>query len=202
MIHSGTFGLHLRVPSPLSFPPVFFLSDSQYGQQLRAFVQEQHYCDGYVWKYSDDSLAMDDDDNPLGELNMAEKILLPIFFLLLLIAITWLYVAIYYDKLAQCFPCLPPDEYEWQRRLKSMEESEEDARKDIARYSTQPSPMSRSANISAHNSSTSLYLLSRPLGQSSDRLDRMASMWKETSDDTERDDKGFRLSADTPLIIR
>ena len=46
-------GFSLVVPSPLGFPPVFYRSDSLYGQQLRSFVIEQNYTYGYSWHYDE-----------------------------------------------------------------------------------------------------------------------------------------------------
>lgn len=54
MISSDSRGaFSLTVPAPLGFPPVFYKSDSVYGQQLRSFVVEQNYTYGYSWSYDE-----------------------------------------------------------------------------------------------------------------------------------------------------
>lgn len=44
-----TSGLQMEVPAPIGFPPAFYKKGSSYGAELRAFLVEQGYTDGYNW---------------------------------------------------------------------------------------------------------------------------------------------------------
>lgn len=52
----------ITVPAPLGFPPVFYLENSVAGLQLRDFVLDRGYTEGYAWDYDekDDSSKSND----------------------------------------------------------------------------------------------------------------------------------------------
>lgn len=143
MVHSGDGRyLHLRVPTPVGFPGVFYRQGSLYGNQLRAFVMEQGYDDGFNWEYNDDPPPdADDDYDPIGTLTLSEKILIPLFFLLLLASLAWLFMAFYHETLAACFPacCAGDDQQTVYLSQASRRVVDKIDPVDIPRYSTHSS---------------------------------------------------------------
>eukprot|EP00981_Chlorochromonas_danica_P010287 scaffold3079_cov187-Ochromonas_danica.AAC.14 len=106
--------MHLRVPTPMGFPAVFYRQGSTYGNQLRAYVISKGYTAGYVWPY-DDTQVFDDDQSydPIETLTLSEKILVPLFFALMIASLIWLFIAFYHETLEACFPaCCAGDDQE------------------------------------------------------------------------------------------
>lgn len=142
LVHSGDERfLHLRVPTPMGFPAVFYRQGSKWGDQLRSFVVQNGYTSGFTWEYNDNLPPVDEDEyDPIGHLTLSEKILIPIFFALLLASLVWLFMAFYHETLAACFPaCCAGDDQQTVYLSQAGRRVVEKVETDIPRYSTNSS---------------------------------------------------------------
>jgi hypothetical protein len=119
---------------------------------LHAYVRFKGYNTGYHWIYTDGDDMQQDDNDDIGYFTLSEKILIPLFFGLILTAIIWLYIAFYHDTFAKYCP-----------RLCSMTERETMYVQQAAAASAQPNGQA----IVSRYSSAQLSFSAHPTTQNS-----------------------------------